>query len=234
MAAFFTSDYFVGCLVLKECDVNTSNVIKHTPITPLALGLALWGIFQVLMILLNAIRRLWSRAMLPLKNRDLNSSQYFLLVSTIIFMMYKEGYEAFQLKYAPLVVRRAFSLYEHDLTIMNTLFTGPFAMGMFTATYKRKLISWSLFLGITGLVQIVKRLKYPYRNIVDCGVVAGLSYGSIAILIITIKVLYNGILPNIDPCFVEPNANANANPDVFVGFGTNMFKGLLGLGDKEF
>ena len=73
-------------------------------------------------------------------------------------------------------------------------------MGLFHATRKRKIISWSVSIGVAGIVAAVKRLPYPWRNIVDAGVVVGLSWGSLSIIIAYIKGLMNGgVLVGVDP-----------------------------------
>ncbi len=205
MAAFFTSDLVVGCWTLKECALARVEDIVKTSDGLGARCLAIWGVIQVLMILLNAIRRLKDRAFLPLRKKDLTTAQWILYSTSIVGMMYKEGYEAFQLKWAPLVVKRAFMLSGPDqsLTVANILFTGPYAMGMFSATTNRMIVSWSVTIGIMVLAQAVQKMPYPYRNIVDAGVVAGLSYGCMALLWATIYAVLHGTLPQVDPCFVD-------------------------------
>ena len=68
-------------------------------------------------------------------------------------------------------------------------------MGLFHATKKRMIISWSVTVGVAGIVAAVKRLPYPWRNIVDAGVVAGLSWGCISIFVQYIKALVGGNVP---------------------------------------
>ena len=206
MAAFFASDLVVGCWALKECTMGVLEEAIQISEDLMPTALALWGVLQVLSILLNAVKRLRERALLPLKKRDLNMTQWCLYFASIVVMMYKEGYEAFQLKWAPLVVKRAFMLGsspDYPLTIANVLLAGPYAMGMFCATRNRMIVSWSVTIGVTSLVQVVKKMPYPYRNIVDAGVVFGLSYGSIALLWTFGHTLHSGVLPNVDPCFVQ-------------------------------
>jgi hypothetical protein len=53
------------------------------------------------------------------------------------------------------------------------------------------------------IVAAVKRLPYPYRNIVDAGVVAGLTWGSISILILYLKAWITGKSPDIDAALPE-------------------------------
>jgi len=77
-------------------------------------------------------------------------------------------------------------------------------MGLFHATKKRMIISWSVSTGVALIVAAVKRLPYPWRNIVDAGVVVGLSWGSISILGGYIISLATGIAPiDVDPALPE-------------------------------
>lgn len=164
--------------------------------------LASWSIIQVLCILTNAIRRLLPIAIQPFLQNDLEPFQWGLYISWALYMAYMEGYESFQKKFSPLIVKRAFKMSDQSLTPLNIIFAGPYAMGMFGATRKRMIISWSVTGLVFGLVKIVKKLPYPYRSIVDAGVIVGLTYGSTSILLITIRAFF-GLLPKCDPCFVE-------------------------------
>jgi hypothetical protein len=68
-------------------------------------------------------------------------------------------------------------------------------MGLFHAAKKRMIVSWSVSLGVATIVAAVKRLPYPWRNIVDAGVVFGLTWGTISILGGYIISLITGIAP---------------------------------------
>jgi hypothetical protein len=76
-------------------------------------------------------------------------------------------------------------------------------MGMIHATRKRKIVSWSVSLGIGGIVAVVKRLPYPWRNIVDAGVMAGLSWGCVSIVALYIKSWITGQPPRVDAALPE-------------------------------
>lgn len=133
-----------------------------------------------------------------------------------VLMAYAEGFKGFQKKFSPLVVKRALTL---DATAdpaagdngkrrrrragpLKLLLAGPYSMGLFHATKKRKTVSWGLTAGVMCLVQVVKRLPYPWRSIVDAGVVVGLSYGSLSICVIWARALM-GKAPAIDPALPE-------------------------------
>jgi hypothetical protein len=70
-----------------------------------------------------------------------------------------------------------------------------YSMGLFHATKKRMIVSWSVTLGVAGIVSAVKKLPYPWRNIVDAGVVVGLTWGCVSIMAHYIKALVTGVTP---------------------------------------
>ena len=73
-------------------------------------------------------------------------------------------------------------------------------MGLFHATKKRMIISWSVSIGVAVIVAAVKRLSYPWRNIVDAGVVVGLTWGMVSMLGGYAISLVTGIAPiDVDP-----------------------------------
>ena len=162
-----------------------------------------WGILQVVAILGNALKRLIPIALQPFQRQDLLPYQWITLLSWFFFMVYTEGYKAFHLKFSPLVVKRAFKIVD-NASFMNILLSGPFSMGLFGATKKRMIISWSISLGVLVLVKLVKELPYPWRSIVDAGVVGGLGVGSLSIIFHTFKVFFTKKFPDIDdeipPC----------------------------------
>lgn len=209
MAAFFASDLVLGCWTLKQCTIEKWKEVVPVTGEIMTTLLAMWCVFQVFYILYNAIRRLVDRALLPLKEQDLTAWQWLLYAASIGTMGYKEGYEAFYLKWAPLVVKRAFMLgstAKYPVNFWNVVLAGPYAMGMFSATRNRMIVSWGVTIGVTTLVQIVKKMSYPYRNIVDAGVVCGLSGGCCALLWTFYQTWSTGVLPAVDPCYADATA----------------------------
>ena len=115
-------------------------------------------------------------------------------IITCLWFAYVEGYKGFQLKFSPLVVSRSLTL--HPRSPPHHLLLAPlYSMGMFHATKKRMIVSWSVTLGVAALVAGVKRMPYPWRNIVDAGVVVGLSWGMLSILIGYIMACIKGESP---------------------------------------
>ena len=120
-----------------------------------------------------------------------------------LYFAYVEGYKGFQLKFSPLVVARSQTLTKES-PIHHTLL-GPFyAMGLFHATKKRKIVSWSVTIGVGLIVAAVKRMPYPWRNIIDAGVIVGLSWGSLSICVEWIKAIVMGIVTKMDPALPQP------------------------------
>jgi len=178
----------VGGEMTKSTSLR-SLVVKRT--------LACWSVLQVVSILANAIKRLLPVAMEPLIQNDMQPIQWAMYIGWAIYMGYVEGYQAFQLKFSPLVVKRAFGLSTH-LNPLNCVLAGPYAMGLFGATKKRMIVSWSITAGVFALVKIVKKLPYPYRAIVDAGVVVGLTYGTLSMLWQTARAMF-GYESDVDP-----------------------------------
>jgi hypothetical protein len=133
-----------------------------------------------------------------------NHSAY---IFTCLWFAYVEGYKGFQTKFSPLVVSRSFTLQPSSSPFHHLLFAPFYSMGLFHATKKRMIISWSVSIGVAVIVAAVKRLPYPWRNIVDAGVVVGLTWGTISILGGYIISLITGIAPiDVDPSLPEKNA----------------------------
>jgi hypothetical protein len=192
------------------------KVIASDSTTPLAAvvkqgiwakALTCWGVLGVVAIIGNAIKRLLPIALQPFKEGGLSPLQWSIYGLWSIYMGYAEGDQAFQQKFSPLVVRRAQGLVDRP-SILNWLLGGFFSMGLFGATKKRMIISWSVTAGVFALVKLVKLLPYPWRSIVDGGVVIGLSYGTLSICWELVQAMF-GKVSDTDPCFPEPKDKGN-------------------------
>jgi len=175
--------------------VATANSRSVDDARSLATG---WGVCGVVGILANAIGRLAPIALQPLLRRDLSLLQWGMFGSTMLFFAYIEGYKAFQMKFSPLVVRRAMTLSKPGTPPPHAILAPFYSMGLFHASKKRRTISWTISLSVAAIIGLVKRLPYPYRSIVDAGVVVGLAWGSASILAIYARALV-GTPPAADP-----------------------------------
>lgn len=120
-----------------------------------------------------------------------------------LFFAYAEGYKGFQLKFSPLVVKRSFSLVigtRQGNSVLNFVLAPLYSMGLMHATRKRLITSWSVSLGVATIVAVVKKLPPVWRCILDAGVVVGLSYGSLSILILFFNAWRTGKAPAVDAC----------------------------------
>jgi hypothetical protein len=160
--------------------------------------LSTWGVSSVLLMMGNAIKRLLPIAIQPFTAGDFTSGHWAAYVAWTMFMLYTEGYKAFHKKFSPLVVKRAFLL-DQNMSFLNVILAGPFCMGMFSASKARMIVSWGINMGVVALVFVVKQLPYPWRSIIDAGVVAGLTVGSLSMLYYYVRTL-TGRPPDIDAC----------------------------------
>ncbi|GKY91823.1 hypothetical protein MPSEU_000153900 [Mayamaea pseudoterrestris] len=179
---------------------NPIAVESKCPVTGLAAVFSsLWGTFGVVYILAKAIRRVLPIALEPFQAGvvPLTQVQLGIYIATCLWFAYVEGYKGFQTKFAPLVVKRSFTLVpgRNGTKWYHFIFAPTYTMGMLHATRKRKIVSFSVTLGVAAIVAGVKRLPYPWRNIIDAGVVAGLSWGSLSIIIIYVKSWVTGQPP---------------------------------------
>ena len=115
-------------------------------------------------------------------------TEWALAVPWLLFMLVGEGYRGFQKGFAPRVAARARYLREHP-TALRVALAPAFCMGFFDATRKRMIVSWAVTTGVVLLILGVRLLPQPWRGIVDLGVVAGLTWGLVAIVLYAIHAL---------------------------------------------
>ena len=159
---------------------STSSVNQNSQTTAPLLGTIalIWGLGGFFCLLLFAIYRLAPIAWNTLQE-PLSPLQYVVLVVNSLFMAHSEGYKGFQKAYSPRVVARADYLRKHTTPLL-TLLAPFFCMTYFAAPRKRILTSWILTVAIIILIIIFQRLPFPWRGILDAGVVIGLSWGIVS------------------------------------------------------
>ncbi len=153
--------------------------------TPLGALAATWGLCGVILLLASAVYRLsfWT---LDSFNYDYNLLQWIIFFGYAVFMAFSEGYRGFQKGFSPRVAAR--SLYiARNPTLIRTLLAPFFCMGYFGATRKRMIVSWILTIAIIALIIIVRQLPQPWRGIIDFGVVIGLAWGLISLILFAFR-----------------------------------------------
>ncbi|MEO0795882.1 MAG: hypothetical protein AAFX93_12000 [Verrucomicrobiota bacterium] len=156
----------------------------------------LWGLGGVFLLVGSAVWRLTPYAVEAIQD-GLTILQWAITVVWCVFMLVAEGYRGFQKQFSPRVVARSKYLSQNPV-LWHVALAPAFCMGFFHATKKRKIVTWCVFTGIVTLVLIVRQLPQPWRGIIDLGVVLGLAYGLIWILIFAIR-CYTGGKFDVDP-----------------------------------
>jgi uncharacterized membrane protein len=154
---------------------------------------ALWGLAGVLGLLLSACYRLWPKAV-DAFSHSLAWYHWASLAVIVLGMAYAEGYKGFQLAFSPRTAARARYLRQNP-RIINVILAPFFCMGYFHATKRRKVTSISLTLGIIVLIILVSFVPQPWRGIIDAGVVVGLVWGIVSLLVFSVQALLRGDYP---------------------------------------
>ena len=145
---------------------------------------ALWGITGISLLLGSAIYRL---TLVAISALSLNLVWYHWtsLVLVVVFMAHSEGYRGFQKGFSPRVAARALHLIAQP-NLIRALLAPLYCMGYFHATKKRKITSISVTIAIILLIIGIRFLPQPWRGIIDAGVVVGLIWGLISMLIYSV------------------------------------------------
>ena len=141
---------------------------------------ALWGIAGIVALLSFAIFRLTPYGIEAIRY-DLTPVQWLVLVVWSGFMIVTEGRDGFARHLAPRIATRAQQI-KVDGDIVSILLAPLYCFGYFRAPVRQMIVSYAAIIVIIIAVVIVHQFPQPWRGIVDCGVVLGLSYGIVAII----------------------------------------------------
>ena len=108
------------------------------------------------------------------------------LIGNITFMAYSEGYRGFQKSFTPKMVARMKYL-QMNANWFDTILAPLFCMGYYGTLRKKQLVTFILTAVIVLLIIFVRHLEQPWRGIIDAGVVVGLSWGIVSIIIMVLK-----------------------------------------------
>ena len=146
---------------------------------------AIWGLTGVLMLLGSAVYRLSPLAVDAL-SFPFSWYHWASLFLVLFFMAYAEGYKGFQKAFSPRVAARALYLKNHP-KVLHSLPAPFFCMGFFYASRRRKITSFSVTSAIIVLIILVRFLRQPWRGIIDAGVVVGLFWGVVSLIIFSFQ-----------------------------------------------
>lgn len=146
---------------------------------------ALWGVGGIVALLGFAVFRL-SRMILDMWTYDFSWYHWGSLVIMVVGMAYSEGYRGFQRAFAPRTAARARYLY-HAPRLLHVLLAPAFCMGYFYTHRRHQIVAVSLTAGVLFAVVLLRFFPQPWRGIVDTGVVVGLTWGIISVLLYTLR-----------------------------------------------
>ena len=148
---------------------------------------AIWGVTGVCLLLGSAVYRL---SIIAIDSFEFSFQWYhwLVLVVNIVFMAHSEGYKGFQNNFAPRVAARARYL-KFNPRPLHVIFAPLFCMGYFYATRKRMITAYIVLLGIVLLILIFHQISQPWRGILDVGVIVGLSWGIVSLLIYFVQAM---------------------------------------------
>lgn len=154
----------------------------------------LWGITGIFLLIGSAIWRLSPVALEGLQ-MELSVIQWIFVTVFALFMLITEGYRGFQKQFSPRTAARIRYLRDHPKPL-HVWLAPVFCMGFFHATRRVRLTITILTIGIIGLVLLIKLCSQPWRGLIDVGVVLGLTYGLISLLIFTAMALTQKDFPH--------------------------------------
>jgi len=144
-----------------------------------------WGLGAILLLLGSAIYRL-GLISLDMFSYPMGWLHWLALFVSLVFMGFSEGYRGFQKGFSPRVASRIYYLAQNP-TPLRLLLAPAFCLGLFDVERKRQMITLTLMVAIVLVVQVVHLMPQPWRGIIDAGVVLGLGWGVITLLIFTVS-----------------------------------------------
>jgi hypothetical protein len=147
---------------------------------PRVLGVV-WGLAGIAALLVYAAISLGQYA-LDAMAAGLETLEWLALVLNTVAMAWAEGYRGFQRRFSPRVAARSRHLYQHP-TALRLVLAPLFCGGFFGATARLRRAVWIGTGFIVLAVLLFNRLPQPWRGILDAGVMVGLIWGVVSLLV---------------------------------------------------
>ena len=175
--------------------------------------IAFWALLGVFLLIGRAIWRLSEIAFEGIFGGEPQMTLVHWLVLGVwtLVSAYSEGYRGFQMKFSPRTVARAWFMAENP-TLLRLVLAPLFTMGFFDANRKTKITAYILVILNTSLVVLMNQMPQPWRGIIDGGVVVGLGWGLLSIVVIFFQSLRTGH-QHLDPCMPPNKAQDIENED---------------------
>jgi hypothetical protein len=153
---------------------------------------ALWALGGVTLLLVQALVRLTPIAWEPVASSALTPLLWVVYVAWTLVNAYFEGYRGFHLAFVPRVVGRTERLLDEP-TLLRVLLAPLYVIGYFDATKSEKVRAWGVTILVWIAIFIVRKFPQPARGIVDAGVVCGLFFGTLSLLVQGAPVLFGRV-----------------------------------------
>jgi len=175
--------------------MQTESSRSHR-ITAIGAIASCWGIIGFYSLVIFAMIRL-SVYTVEAFAQPFTLVQWLVLVVSLIFMAYSEGYKGFQKSYSPRFSARVHYL-SSQANGLQLILAPLFCMGFFNAPKRRIISSVLLSSMIVTFVLLFKLVPQPWRGILDAGVVLGLIWGLITTALCCYQVFFTS-KPIADP-----------------------------------
>lgn len=159
-----------------------------------SIAVALWGIGGTVAVLLEGVVRLAQTAIGILGRETITAGQAAFGAAWLAFIVYVEGYRAFQKRFSPRCVARALYLAEHPRPLHVAL-APLYVMALMHTTRRRLIASWILVVGIVAVVLLVRALPPVWRALIDAGVAIALAWGTVVMLVYFVRGLAGHPIP---------------------------------------
>ncbi|MCK6511738.1 hypothetical protein L6R29_17420 [Myxococcota bacterium] len=154
-----------------------------------------WGVLGVVVILMDALWRLSGYAWAAIRSGEMGGWHWLVWVVWVVANAYLEGYRGFQRSFSPMVVERGFLLAQGGRWWQVLLAPGV-CMALLSAHRKRLIVSWVIVVLVVGLVITIRQIAQPWRGIVDAGVVVGLGWGTLSVVVFFMRALLGHAIPS--------------------------------------
>lgn len=145
-------------------------------------------------MLAEGIYRLAKTAIDNLVGAELTLGQTAFGAAWLTFIVYVEGYRAFQKRFSPRVVARALHLAEHPRPLHVAL-APLYVMALLHTTRRRLIASWILVAGIVAVILLVRSFPPVWRALIDAGVALALAWGTAVMIIYFVRGLAGHPMP---------------------------------------
>lgn len=155
----------------------------------------MWAGGAMLLLLLDAVARLC--AVFVSAYSEFESHHWCALMLWAPLIVYLEGYRGFHDRFAPALVIRSHVVAQRG-PWWTVLLAPVVAVGLLWGSRRRLITSWTLVVGVCGLVLAMRSLPLAWRGVVDGGVALALAVG-ISSIVAWFFAVEHGVTPSGDP-----------------------------------